>query len=248
MTGPLHFERHAHLYTRARPPYPAALWDRLRALGLLRAGGAALDVGAGTGQATGPLLAAGMLVTALEPGHRLATELRARYPEATVDERTAEEAELAAGAFDLAVAATSVHWLDLDVVLPRLHAALADDGHLAVWKNEFGDKTVSTPFRDRVHAIVERRDGPARTGPVTLDEASWPTALSAGGWFEVRHVETFRWSVELDADQVRDLFTTFSNWSPDEVEQAAGAARELGGAVTEHYTTPLVVLRRATRP
>ena len=245
MTGPLHFERHAHLYTRARPPYPTALWDRLRAVGLLRSGARALDVGAGTGQATGPLLDAGMHVTALEPGRRLASELRARHPAAVVDEHTAEEAELPAGAFDLVVSATSVHWLDLDIVLPRLHAALTDDGHFAVWRNVFGDETVSTPFRDRVHEIVERRHGPPRTGPVTLDEASWPMTLSAGGYFKVTHVETFRWSVRLDADQVRDLFTTFSDWSADEAAEAGRAAQELGGAVTEYYSTPLVVLERA---
>lgn len=243
MTGPRHFERHAHLYTRARPPYPAALWDDLAALGLLRPGSRALDLGAGTGQATGPLLAAGVHVTALEPGPRLAHELRTRYPAATVHQQTAETAELARASFDLAVAATSVHWLDLDVVLPRLHDALVDGGHLAVWKNDFGDPAVSTPFRDRVEQIVARRDAPPRTERA-LDAAAWPVELTAGGYFELVHARTFRWSIRLSADQVRALFTTFSNWSTDEVEQAAAAARELGGHVTEHYLTPLIVLRR----
>lgn len=246
MPGPQHFEQHAHLYTRARPPYPAALWDELAALGLLRPGGRALDIGAGTGQATGPLLDAGMHVTALEPGRRLAAELRARHPAAVVDEHAAEAADLPAGSFDLAVAATSVHWLDLDVVLPRLHAAIVEDGHLAVWKNEFGDPTFTSPFRERVDAVVALRTGPPRTGP-GLDESSWPAELSAGGYFEVVHTRTFRWSMRLRDDQVHDLFTTFSDWAPDEIEQVAAAARELGGVVTEHYMTPLVVLRRRAR-
>jgi hypothetical protein len=40
------------------------------------------------------------------------------------------------------------------------------------------------------------------------------------------------------------LFTTFSNWSAAEVDEAARAARDLGGSVIEHYETPLIVLRR----
>jgi SAM-dependent methyltransferase len=243
MTGPQHFERHASLYTRARPPYPAALWDELAELGLLEPGSRVLDLGAGTGQATGPLLAAGLRVTAVEPGPALAAELQERYPGALVQQSTAESAVLGAGAFDLAVCATAVHWLDLDVVLPRLHAALAAGAYLAVWMNEFGDPTVTTPFRVRVADIVARRGAPPRTER-GLDPADWPVALTAGGHFEVVCTRRFRWTVRLTSDQVRDLFTTFSNWSPAEVEEAAEAARELGGVVTEHYTTPLIVLRR----
>ncbi|MDM7853611.1 class I SAM-dependent methyltransferase [Cellulomonas alba] len=243
MTGPQHFDRHASLYTRARPPYPAALWGELAELGLLQPGGRVLDLGAGTGQATGPLLDAGMRVTAVEPGPALAAELRERYPDAVVLPSTAESAVLDAASFDLAVCATAVHWLDLDLVLPRLHDALADGGHLAVWMNEFGDPAVTTPFRERVGDIVARRGAPPRTERA-LDPAEWPVALTAGGHFEVVTARRFRWSVRLSSDQVRDLFTTFSNWSAAEVDEAADAARELGGVVTEHYATPLIVLRR----
>lgn len=42
---PMHFERQADNYARARPPYPAALWDRLGELGLLTPGSRALDLG-----------------------------------------------------------------------------------------------------------------------------------------------------------------------------------------------------------
>jgi len=244
MAGADHFERHAHLYTRARPPYPAALWRALAGLGLVRPGLRALDIGAGTGQASGPLLDAGMRVTAIEPGPALATELRERFPQLTVIASTAEAADLPAASFDLAVCATAVHWLDLAVVLPRLHAALVDGGHLAVWKNDFGDPSAPpTAFRARVHDIVARRDAPPRTEPA-VDPTDWPEVLAAGDHFEPVREQTFRWTIDLDADQVHDLFTTFSNWSPTEVDEAAAAVRALGGTVTEHYLTPLVVMRR----
>jgi SAM-dependent methyltransferase len=242
----MHFDMRADVYERARPPYPDVLWERLHDLGVLRVGTRVLDVGAGAGLATGPLVAAGANVTAVEPGPALAERLRARLPQVDVLVATAEDAVLLAAAFDLAVVATAVHWLDLDVVLPKLHRALVPGGHLAVWRHVFGDPDVRTPFRDRVHAIASAREpAPRRPGPGELDTDEWVRRLTASGHFAVIHTAHFRWSIELDADQVHDLFSTFSDWRDDEVDAAANAVRELGGRVTEHYVTPLIVLRRS---
>lgn len=246
MPGPGHFDAHADAYDRGRPPYPAALWERLHDLGLLGPGVRVLELGAGTGKATGPLIEAGAAVLAVEPGERLAALLRSRWPQAEVLVGTAEGVDLAPGAFDLAVAATAVHWFDLGVVLPRVHRALAPGGHLAVWRNGYGDPEAPvTPFRERVGRIVATREAPARRpGPGELDDAGWADLLAADGLFRVVHRDRFRWAVDLGTDQVRDLFTTFSDWTPAEAEAAARAVADLGGTVREHYVTPLVVLRR----
>ncbi|NNH06538.1 class I SAM-dependent methyltransferase [Cellulomonas fimi] len=250
MPDPGHFDALADVYDRARPPYPAALWDRLRTLGVLRPGARVVELGAGSGLATGPLVRAGATVTAVEPGPALARLLRARWPDVTVHEATAERVALPHASFDLAVAATSVHWLDLDVVLPKLHRALVPGGALAVWRHVFGDPQAPvTPFRQRVADVVARRGAvPARPGPGELDTTAWSARLAAGGWFRVVDVAHLRWTVVLDAEQVRDLFLTFSDWRPDEADAVAHAVRDLGGRVTEHYVTPLVVLARAATP
>jgi len=247
MPDPLLFAAPAEVYDRARPPYPAGLWARLGELGLLRPGTRVVELGPGTGLATGPMVEAGATVTAVELGAALAARLRRRWPQVVVHVGAAESVPLPAAAFDLAVAASVVHWLDLPVVLPKLHRALVPDGHLAVWRTAFGDPAAAvTPFRQRVAAITARRaDAPPRPGPGELDTEAWVHELSGGGHFVAVHVEEFRWTIELRSDQVRDLFTTFSNWTPAEVEEAAEAAQALGGRVTEHYVTPLIVLRRA---
>jgi SAM-dependent methyltransferase len=248
MVDPMHFDRYAELYESARPPYPEALWERLGGLGLLATGSRALDLGAGTGQATRVLVQRGMDVTAVEPGPALARLLRERVPEARVLQTTAEDAELAPASFDLVTIATAVHWFDLPVVLPQLHAALTAGGHLAVWRNVYGDSTIPpTPFRVRVGEIVGRRDPRPRPVPGESATAEWAVALTAGGYFEVEHVEEFPWRWDPDEDQIRSLFTTFSDWSEAEAEEAAQAVRELGGVVAEHYLTPLIVLRRVDR-
>lgn len=245
MPDPQHFDRHAELYDRARLPYPDALGSRLTQLGLLVAGYRALDLGAGSGQATRILVDAGMDVTAVEPGPALAGILRQRLPGIHVIEATAEAAELPAATFDLATVATAVHWFDLDVVLPKLHTTLRPGGRLAVWRNVYGDRAVPpSPFRQRLGEIVARRDAPPRPGPDEAETTRWAALLESNGFFETVHVEEFRWSIELDEDAVRGLFTTFSDWSEAEADQAGLAVRDLGGRVTEHYLTPLIVLSR----
>ncbi len=72
--------------------------------------------------------------------------------------------------------------------------------------------------------------------------------LTCSGYFVATHIEHFSWATELSVGQVRDLFTTFSDWSANEVEQAAEAVAELGGRVVEHYVTPLIVLKRVAAP
>jgi SAM-dependent methyltransferase len=240
-----HFDRNAELYDRARLPYPDALWSRLDQLGVLRAGARVLDLGSGTGQAVGPLLRAGMRVTSIEPGPALAARLHAKFPSVELIVSTAEDARLPTGAFELATAATSVHWFDLGVVLPMVHAALHPGGTFAVWRNVYGDQQCPiTPFRARVAEIVARRGGETRRSADETETETWARALSAGGLFAVRHVEEFRWSIELDATALRELFTTFSNWTPSEASEIGRAAQELGGRVQEHYVTPLIVLTR----
>ena len=78
-----------------------------------------------------------------------------------------------------------------------------------------------------------------------LDTDAWVARLSAGGHFRATHVEHVAWTIELSSAQVRDLFTTFSDWDDAEVDEAARAVTELGGRVVEHYVTPLIVLARS---
>lgn len=165
---PMHFDGVARDYAAARPPYPADLWRDVLATGLVAPGRRALDLGAGSGQATGELVARGMDVVAVEPGPHLAEALAKRYPRATVIRSRAEDIRPDAASFDLAVAATSIHWMDLDLVLPIVHRALTTSGRLLVWRNVFGDSAADiTPFRREVERIVRRR------GRAELEPTAW---------------------------------------------------------------------------
>lgn len=237
----MHFERIAAEYATARPPYPSALFDLLAAEGVIGPGTRALEVGAGSGLATREVVSSGSDVVAIEPGPDLAHLLRREVEGASVVVTTLEDADLPDDSFDSALAATSMHWIDLATGLPKLHAALRPKGWLAVWRHRFEDDRVSTAFRRRVQEIADirpKRDE-RRPNTSTMDE------LAAGGWFEPVRTEQWRWSIALDTESVRRLFRSFPDWTDGEVDAVAEAADDLGGVVTEHYQTILHLLRKS---
>ena len=228
-------------YAEARPPYPQRIFDTLQAAEVIGPGLRVLEIGAGAGLATKELASRGCEVVALEPGTQLIALLRDAVPGVEVLATRLEDAHLPDQTFDSVVAATSMHWVDLAVALPKVHAALRPGGCLAVWRTIFGDEDAETEFRARVSQIVSQREGnddASREHRPTMEE------LTAGDWFEPERTEHWRWSIELSTDRIRRLFATFSNWSPAEVVAATQAADDLGGSVTERYRSVLHLLRR----
>lgn len=202
-------------YHRARPPYPQAVFDLLAERCGLEPGVRVLELGAGNGLATGPLLAAGAQVVAVEPGADLAAILTAAYPgdHLAVVNADFESADLP-GTFDLAVAATSLHWLDPVTTIPKLGTLVEPGGWLAAWWNVFGDPDRPTRFRDRLDDVY--RDLPAASGnrdarPHALDTDRWTRILTAGGWFHDVAVDVIPWHQTLTALAARDLWSTFPN-------------------------------------
>jgi trans-aconitate methyltransferase len=237
----MHFERMAAAYAGARPPYPRGLYDLLEDQQVIGPGKRVLEIGAGSGLATRELVRSGSDVVAIEPGPQLARLLEDDVPEASVRCARLEDVELTDSSFDSVVAATSMHWVDLSVALPKLHAALRPGGWLAVWRHRFGDN-VDTEFRRRVEQVVAERVR-QNVGERRADDRPTMDELTAGAWFEAVRTEHWRWSIDLSTNRVRRLFRTFSDWSESEVEAVANAADDLGGVVTEHYRSLLHLLR-----
>ena len=128
------FDQAAELYDRARPGYPAELFDDLARLAGVGAGCRVLEVGPGTGQATVPLAERGCRIVAVELGEDLAAVARrrlARFPAVQVVTAAFEDWPPPAEPFDLVLAATVFHWIDPAVRVTKAADALRPGGALA---------------------------------------------------------------------------------------------------------------------
>jgi len=107
----------------------------------LTPGAQVLEVGPGTGIVTGHLLAAGAHVVAVEPDPSLAGFLCHAHPGADLEVVGAplESAVLDPDRFDLAVAATSFHWVDQRRGLHKVSESLRPGAWIALWWRLFRD-------------------------------------------------------------------------------------------------------------
>jgi SAM-dependent methyltransferase len=243
-------------YDAARPRYPDWVFDTLRERCGLGAGVAVFEIGAGTGIATRPLLAAGAdPLVAIEPDARLAAYLRATIAAPALEVRCEafEDAELARGGFDLGVCATAFHWLDEQPALAKVADALRPAAWWAMVWNVFGDPDRADPFHEATDALLN--DGPrtpSHSGPPRA-AFSGMSAFGRNGRFEAITNEVRPWELVLDPDQVVALYATFSDMTarpPDERRVVLAELRRIAatppfcGRVTRNMLTILWTARR----
>lgn len=245
------FNRLAGAY-RARPPYPGALVERLAALAG-RAGARAADLGAGTGLLALPLAARGLRVEAVEPAAAmlrvLAERVAAAEPGAAACVRlvhaAAERTGLPGGAFDLALLADAVQWVDPELAGREVARLLRPRGVAAVVEGSFPE----TPFMEALRALLAAANPKARPRPP--GRARQLLAVAAGG-AEV-HVEAFEQRSPLDDAGIDALVRSLSCAGPALapaaldalVAGAQRAARACGGA---SFRRDLVLAWAAARP
>ncbi|CAN5761607.1 class I SAM-dependent methyltransferase [soil metagenome] len=255
----------AAAYETGRPGYPDRVYEILRETCGLGPGTRLLEIGPGTGQATGRLLDLGASVVAVELGGELAERLQRRYGtrDLVVQTGAFEDLEVTPGWFDLITAATSFHWVPTDDGLHRCADALAPGGWLALWWTFFGDPDRPDPFHEALTARLATLapsllDVPGASGsagdagPYALDAAARTGEIDATGRFGPVHHEVIAWTGRHTAREVRALFGSFSPWLLlpdgqreevlDEVERLA--RDEFGDLVERPYLTPVYVAQR----
>ncbi|HEV7534669.1 MAG TPA: class I SAM-dependent methyltransferase, partial [Acidimicrobiia bacterium] len=151
------FSSDAVAYDTGRPGYPEPVYDLLRQVCGLGPGTAVVEVGPGTGQATGRLLDLGATVTAVELSPEFAALLETRFAGRAFSVMVApfEEVALPVTSFDLVAAGTSFHWVPTGPGLQRCAELLRPGGWLALWWTYFGDPDRPDPFRDALTPIFQ---------------------------------------------------------------------------------------------
>lgn len=249
------FDSVAELYDQARPGYPPMLFADLDL-----AGRRVLEIGAGTGQATRDLLAAGAVVTCAEPGPHLAGLLVSKLPEARVLGCEFEAVPDGVGPFDSIVSFTAWHWVDPQVRADRVLALLAEGGCL-VTVSTVHVAGGSTTFFEQVQECYRRwlPGTPAHFVLPCEDEVEGVRdELDEDQRFEVADRRTYGRQVAYPTKEYVDVLRTYS-----ETLALAPAARDgllldiaalidahHGGSVVKQYLYDVrtLVRRRPGRP
>ncbi|MFD5316994.1 class I SAM-dependent methyltransferase [Streptomyces sp. NPDC127098] len=234
-------------YATARPDYPATLYDAIEELAdRPLAGARVLDVGAGTGLGTRPMLRRGATVTAAEPGPGMAGQLRARLPAVRLVRADGNALPFTAGAFDLVTYAQAFHWTDPTRAVPEARRVLRPGGALALWWN-VPDRTVPWQ-RDQERRLRARLTGYHR-GDISAEA---PGILADLDPALTTHYREVGWSRDLPlAAHLANLATHsfFAVLGPEASRAVIDDERALlerefpEGEVTESYTVRLTVAR-----
>lgn len=223
------FEEAPELYDRARPVYPAEVFDDLIALTRLPDGGRVLEIGSGTGKATGPLAERGYEIVCVELGEQLAAIARrnlAAFPNVRIVNASFETWEPASEEFEAVVAFTAFHWIDPEVRYAKPARLLREGGSLAVvetrhvlpeggdpfWMEVQADYDAIVPSAtnrppprpDEARDLSSEIEGSGYFGPATLRRHSWDVAYNADEYIAV--LGTYSPNRALDPETRRRLF------------------------------------------
>lgn len=205
------FDSEAILYDKARPHYPAKLFDVLTEVTNITPGDRLLEIGPGTGQATVPLAEKGYHIVGIELGEHLAVVARhelSRYTNAQILTGDFEEAEFEPHSFDLVYSATAFHWIKPEVRFTRTHDLLVPDGHLAIIHTNHLPHRAKDKFHIESQPIYDRYWPPKTSTPAascTIQPSEFDHTL-----FRQVHFQTFPMTIRYSAQQYADLLNTYS--------------------------------------
>jgi SAM-dependent methyltransferase len=213
------FDRAVDRYERARHGYPPSLFDDLFAL--LPAGCQVCEVGPGTGQATGDLLARGAQVTAVELGRAMADRLITRFGHhpglLEVINAPFERAALADDAFDAVFSATAYHWVPTWARTEQPARVLHRAGVLAIVDTLQVDAPGDDGFWERVQPIFDRHgagrrpDDPHFMPPDEVTPSTLATLRNSDRFDDVE-LRRYRWDQRYTSDEYGELHRTYSGW------------------------------------
>jgi SAM-dependent methyltransferase len=251
------FNEAAELYDRARPGYPAQMFDELAELAGIGTGCRVLEIGCGTGQATVPLAERGYRVVGVELGADLARVARRSLAGLrTVEIVTAafEDWPLPGEAFDVVFSATAFHWIDPGVRVSKSANALRLGGALATVATHHVAGG-SEDFFIEAQSCYERFDPSAPPGlrlAAAKDIPHDDGELARSGRFEPATFRRYEREVSYSTAAYLDLLLTYSGH-----RALAPAARDglldciarlidsrHGGRVIKRYLTELRLARR----
>jgi SAM-dependent methyltransferase len=238
------FNEDAERYDRARPRYPAQMFDDLAAAAA-PPGARVLEIGCGTGQATVALAERGYRIVAVELGPEMATVARrnlARFNSVEVVTAAFEDWPLPDEPFDVVFSATAFHWIDPAVRLSKSAAALRPDGLLATVMTEHiagGSKEFFVAAQDCYERFDPATPPGLRQQPAS-DIPEDDRELASSGRFGPAKFHRYEWDASYTTAQYLDLLMTYSGHRALPAAQRSGLLNCIAGLIDDHHNGRVV--------
>ncbi|MBR0138218.1 MAG: class I SAM-dependent methyltransferase, partial [Erysipelotrichaceae bacterium] len=225
----------------------------------LNEGSEVLEIGCGTGKATGAFLEKGCHVTALEPGENLAEIAQHKFkdkPGFILKNEMFQDFSAAEESFDLIYAASSFHWIEEGYGYKRVFELLKAGGSFARFRYHANAGINDEKLFSEIQSFYDRyypSTGKFRPG-FTMEEALKIADKAKAYGFTDTGAQLFEFDQVLDADDYMKLLMTY----PDHMRIDENNRHKLfdgirsaiiahGGAITVHYVTDLELARKLER-
>lgn len=234
------FDAHPESYERARPGYSDRTVADLLALAGITPQSRVLEIGCGPGTLTQSLAPIGCEIIALELGPHLADAARrklAGFRRAQVITSSFEDWPLPERPFDVVVAAGSFHWIDPDVGVSKVVAALKPFGRFAA-VNRHRIRGDNEDFEKDVRECYLRWDpsaDPDYHHPDATEVKPEIDVIRADDRFASHETRSFREDDRFTTSRYRDLLNTYSDYLLMEASAREGLAECLCSLLDTKY-------------
>ena len=232
-------------YDKWRPTYPKELFEEIFKYSQISRSGHAVEVGIGTGQATNPFLQAGIRVTAVEYGEKLAAYCRQKFSDK-------ENFQVVCGKFeefepiescDLIYSAIAFHWIDTQIGYQKAYQMLKENGTIALFWNRPFVGIPGNPLDRKIQRIYQtyRPDGAGKSQQQTPYRDRHEQLVRAG--FQQVKTQLFFATRVFSANDYIGLLRTYSDHRAleasvrEKFEQEIIRAIEEEGGVVKIYDT-----------
>ena len=236
------------------PSYPPPMFDEL--FRLLPSHPAVVEVGPGTGKATGDLLSRGASVYAVEIGPAMAAKLCEVHPSPalTVIVGDFEETDLEEHGFDAVFSATAYHWISQKAQVDRPASVLKPGGVVAIVDLNQVSSPEDKGFFAAAQPVYERY-GEGHTGPPAPErnavDPAIHRALRGDPRFSNVELRTYDWDQTYSAAGYRKLMLSFSGTQMMTPSARQGLLDDMENFIRQHYdnqvTRPIVVTLTTAR-
>ncbi|MNM13154.1 Methyltransferase domain protein [compost metagenome] len=240
----------ADYYDFYRPGYPRACISQIEVSARLSPDSRLVEVGAGSGKASGQFLERGYRLLCIEPGRRLAELGQKKHRDKPVTYAISrfEDWDGPAGQYDLVFSAQAFHWVPQPEGYKRSARVLKPEGALALFWNLYTEQSDS-PVPEymeicRLHGLIpfqneseiERRILHERDG------------IANSGYFKQPEVYRYPWSQAYDTESFLGLIRTGNGFlglsEADQTrlsQELAGILNRNGGRIVLHYLCVLFI-------